>query len=228
MIALLWLLFLVPLAAGLWAQKRVTEVFARYRRVENHARVTGAQAAATLLAAHGLDRIRVEMAGGFLSDHYDGQAGALRLSQPVAEERSVSSLGIAAHEVSHAYQDADGSRWYRIRQDIAVPLSRVAPYGGLVFIGGFWLGIPVLMILSLAYVLLLVAFALATLPVELGASHNALALLSRTHLANPEEVGEVRSVLRAAALTYVAGLLRQVGFFAALVAISGTVHGMAG
>lgn len=227
MIALLWLLFFVPLALGLWAQKRVTDTFARYRRVENRAQVTGAQAAAELLAAHGLQRIRLEQAGGFLSDHYDGQAGALRLSAPVAQERSVSSLGIAAHEVSHAYQDADGSRWYRIRQDIAVPLSKVAPYGGILFIGGFWFGIPLLMILSLAYVLLLVAFAVATLPVELGASRNALTLLGRTHLANSEEVGEVRQVLRAAALTYIAGLLRQVGFFAALVAISGTVHGMA-
>jgi uncharacterized protein len=226
MIALLWLLFLIPLAAGMWAQKRVTDTYARFRRVDNRAGVTGAQAASELLAAHGLQRIRVEQAGGFLSDHYDGQAGALRLSEPVATERSVSSLGVAAHEVSHAYQDADGSRWYRIRQDIAIPLSKVAPFGGIAFIGGFWLGIPILMIVALAYVLLLVAFALATLPVELGASRNALRLLGATHLANPEEVGEVRQVLRAAALTYVAGLLRQIGVFAALVAISGTVHGM--
>ncbi len=226
MIALLWLLFLAPLVAGLLAQRRVHEVFTRYRTIANRAQVTGAQAASALLAAHGLQRIRVEPAGGFLTDHYDGAAGALRLSQPVATERSVSALGIAAHEVSHAYQDADGSRAYRLRRAVAEPLTKIAPYSGLIFIGGFWFGVPLLMVLSLAYVALLVVFALATLPVELGASRNALALLSRTRLADPEEVGEIRQVLRAAAFTYVAGLLRQVGFFLALVAISGTVHGM--
>src|ERR1700754_4377746 len=108
MTAVIWLLFLVPLAFGLLASKRLNDVFARYRAVPNHAHVTGAQAATTLLAAHGLQRVRVETAGGFLTDHYDGQASALRLSQPVATEPSVASLGIAAHEVSHAYQDADG------------------------------------------------------------------------------------------------------------------------
>jgi Zn-dependent membrane protease YugP len=65
-----------------------------------------------------------------------------------------------------------------------------------------------------------VVFALATLPVELGASRRALELLSSTHLADAEEVGEVRSVLKAAAFTYVAGLARQIGFFAALLLVA--------
>ena len=76
------------------------------------------------------------------------------------------------------------------------------------------------MALSLVYVFGLVVFALATLPVELGASRNALRLIERTKLADDEEVGEVRRVLRAAAFTYGAGLFRQIAFFAALILIS--------
>ena len=76
------------------------------------------------------------------------------------------------------------------------------------------------MVLSLLYVAGLVIFALATLPVELGASKNALQLIERTQLADHEEVGEVRRVLTAAAFTYAAGLFRQVGFFAALILLS--------
>ena len=103
---------------------------------------------------------------------------------------------------------------------MAEPLSKFAPFSALFFIGGFWFGIPVLAVLSLIYVFGLVVFALATLPVELGASRNALDLLAKSHLADAEEVGEVRSVLRAAAFTYIAGLARQIGFFAALLLVA--------
>src|SRR5215218_2812350 len=177
MTALLWLLLLVPLAGGLLAQRRVQEVFVRYRGVPNRAGVSGAEVATTLLGAHGLQRVRVEQTPGALSDHYDGNAGALRLSEPVATERSVAAMGIAAHEVSHAYQDADGNRAYRIRKAVAEPLAKFAPFSALFFIGGFWFGVPVLAALSLVYVFGLVVFALATLPVELGASRGALELL---------------------------------------------------
>jgi uncharacterized protein len=220
MTALLWLLLLVPLAGGFFAQRRVQEVFMRYRRVPNRARISGSEVATTLLGEHGLQRIRVEQSPGALTDHYDGQAGALRLSEPVATERSVAAMGISAHEVAHAYQDADGSRAYRLRKAVAEPLSKFAPFSAVFFIGGFWFGIPILAVLSLIYVLGLVVFALATLPVELGASRRALDLLAESRLADTEEVGEVRSVLRAAAFTYVAGLARQLGFFAALVLVA--------
>ena len=220
MTALLWLLLLLPLGGGLLAQRRVQEVFMRYRRVPNRARVSGSEVAVRLLGDHGLQRVRVEETPGALSDHYDGNAGALRLSEPVATERSVAAMGIAAHEVSHAYQDADGNRAYRLRKAVSEPLARFAPLSALFFIGGFWLGIPLLMALSLLYVFGLVVFALATLPVELGASRKALDLLEASHLADAQEVGEVRSVLRAAAFTYVAGLARQIGFFAALILVA--------
>jgi len=219
-LALLWLLLLLPLAAGLLADRRVREEFARFRRVPNRLRVTGAQVARALLDAQGLQRVRIEMAPGALTDHYDGAAGVLRLSPPVATEASVAALAIAAHEASHAYQDAAGSRAYRIRKAIGEPLAALAPFSWLFFLGGFWFGIPLLMAASIVYVAGLVAFALATLPVELGASRRALDLVSRSGLTDPAETAGVRTVLRAAALTYLAGLLRQVGLFSALILVS--------
>jgi uncharacterized protein len=220
MTALFWLALLLPLLAGVLAQRRVRRVFERYRRLPNHAGATGAELARALLDAHDLRRVRVELAPGFLTDHYDGQAGALRLSSPVAHERSVASLAIAAHEVSHAYQDAEGSRAYRLRRDVGEPLARAAPWSGLLFIGGFWFGVPLLEGLSVVYVAGLVLFALATLPVEIGASHRAVDLLRSARLADDEEAGEIRAVLRAAALTYVVGLLRQLGLFLVLVLVA--------
>ena len=218
--AAIWLLLLVPLLLGLAAQGLVRSVFRRYGAIANHAQITGADAARALLDARGLRRVTVEIIPGFLSDHYDGQAKALRLSEPVGRERSVSALGIAGHEVSHAYQDAEGSRTYRARQSIGVQLAQLAPWSTFFLIAGFWFGVPLFIVLSLIFVGGLVLFALATLPVEFGASHRALGLLQQTGLADAGEFREIRRVLRAAALTYVVGLLDRLGFFLVLLFVA--------
>jgi uncharacterized protein len=215
-----WLLLLVPLLLGLAVQGLVRSVFRRYRAVPNHAGVTGADAARSLLDAHGLQRVRVEIIPGVLSDHYDGEARALRLSEPVGQERSVAALGIAGHEVSHAYQDAEGSPSYRARQSIGVRLAQVAPWSTFFLIAGFWFGVPLFIALSLLFVGGLVLFALVTLPVEIGASHRALTVLQSTRLVDAGEFREIRRVLRAAALTYVVGLLDRLGFFLVLLFVA--------
>jgi uncharacterized protein len=214
--AAIWLLLLVPFLLGLAVQGLVRSIFRRYSTMANHSGVTGAEAARALLDAHGLQRVGIEIIPGFLSDHYDGQAKALRLSEAVGRERSVSALGIAGHEVSHAYQDAEGSRTYRGRQAIGEQLARFSPWSTFFLIAGFWFGVPLFIVLSLLFVGGLVLFALATLPVEIGASHRALGLLRQTGLADATEFGEIRRVLRAAALTYAVGLLDRLGFFLVL------------
>jgi uncharacterized protein len=216
----LWLLVLVPLALGLFAQQRVRATFNRYRGVPSRSGLTGAQVARALLDAHGLERVRVELIPSTLGDHYDPEAHALRLSRGVGDERSVAAIGIATHEVAHAYQDAEGSRAYRARKRVGEPLSRVAPFSGLILIGGFFFGSVPLMALAVAYMAGLVLFSIVTLPVELGASRRALTLLESTRLATGEELPEIHRVLRAAAFTYAAGIAQQLGVFLALILIA--------
>jgi uncharacterized protein len=212
----IWLLLLVPLVLGLAVQGVLRSVFRRYGAIANHVGVTGAEAARSLLDVHGLQRVGIEIIPGFLTDHYDGRAKALRLSELVGRERSVAALGIAGHEVSHAYQDAEGSLTYRARQSIGEQLARFAPWSTIFLIAGFWFGVPLFIVLSLLFVGGLVAFALATLPVEVGASHRALMVLRQTRLADAAEFREIRRVLRAAALTYAVGILDRLGFFLVL------------
>ena len=122
--------------------------------------------------------------------------------------------------MSHAYQDAEGSRTYRSRQTIGAQLARIAPWSTFFLIAGFWFGIPLFIVLSLLFVGGLVLFALATLPVEIGASHRALGVLRQTGLADDTESHEIQQVLRAAALTYVVGILDRLGFFLALLFVA--------
>ncbi len=225
---LLWVLVLVPLVLGLLAQRGVQGTFRRYDAVPNRRGLTGADVARALLDAHGLAAVRLELSPGTLSDHYDGEARALRLSEPVARDASVAAIGIAAHEVAHAYQDAEGSRAYRARKRVGEPLVRFAPWSGLVLVGAFWFGSLPLIVLACLYVAGLVAFSAVTLPVELGASRRALSLLERTRIATPDELPEIRSVLRAAAFTYAAGIAQQLGFFAAVLLASMAALGAPG
>ena len=217
---LLWIVVLVPLVLGLLAQRRVRATFDRYRRVRSRSGFTGAQVARALLDAHGLERVRVELIPSTLSDHYDPEAHVLRLSHGVGDEASVAAIGIATHEVAHAYQDAEGSRAYRARKRVGEPLSRVAPFSGLILIGGFLYQSVPLMALAVLYMAGLVVFSIVTLPVELGASRRAVTLLESTRLATGEELPEIRSVLRAAAFTYAAGIAVQLGVFLALLLVA--------
>jgi uncharacterized protein len=219
-----WLVLLVPVVLSLAAQQLVRSTFARYRAVRNHAGLTGAEVARGLLDAHGLQRVGLEVVPGDLSDRYDGERKVLGLSSEVAGERSVSALSIAAHEVSHAYQDAEGDRAYRARRSIGEPLARFAPLSAFALIGGFWLGVPVLIVLALVYVAGMVLFAAVTLPVEVGASRRAVAVLEQTGLADASETHGVRRVLSAAAVTYVVGLLDRLAYFFVLLFVAEAIR----
>jgi Zn-dependent membrane protease YugP len=215
-----WLLLLVPLLISLGVQQLLRRTFRRYRAVRNHAGITGAQTARALLDAHHLQRVGIQAVPGVLTDNYDGDKKLLSLSRSVAEEPTVSALGIAAHEVAHAYQDAERDPAYRARRSIAEPLAGLAPFFSFSLIGGYWFGVPELVVLALVYAGGLVLFAIATLPVEFGASHRAVNVLGQTGLTDASEQRGVRRVLSAAALTYVVGLFDRLGYFFALLVVA--------
>jgi Zn-dependent membrane protease YugP len=217
---LVWVLLGTSFALGVLAQRRVWETFGRYQAVADRSGLTGACVARLLLDAHGLDTVRIEPVPGVLADHYDPETRTLRLSADVGPSRSVAAIGIAAHEVAHAYQAADGSRAYLLRRRIGAPLARLAPFAGILVFSGFWFGSPLLVALGCAYMAGLVVFSVVTLPVELEASRDAVTLLQRTGIARADELSEIREVLNAAALTYIAGIAQQLGAFVAILILA--------
>jgi uncharacterized protein len=141
----------------------------------------------------------------------------LHLSQSVAGNASVASLAVAAHELGHAQQDAEGYFPLRFRAAL-VPMVNIGSYlGWILIMGGMvlsylgWaLGVN-LAWLGVAFFAGGAVFALATLPVELNASARARVLLNDTGIiSGPDEQRGVNTVLNAAALTYVAALATAV------------------
>jgi hypothetical protein len=203
----------VPGLLAWFAQARVRNVYEEYGGRRNSRGVTGLEAAKQLLAHHGLSDVTVERAEGRLTDRYDPEKEALHLTESVANTDSVTALGIVAHEVAHAVQDAEGYRLMRARTKMGQRLSVAARWGSFAFIGGMLFDVPILMVVSGVFLAALTVFALVTLPVERNASKRALAMLEETGLAADEERQGVQRVLRSAALTYLTSLGHRLATF---------------
>jgi Zn-dependent membrane protease YugP len=207
-----YLMYMIPafilMALTSW---HVKSAYNKWSRVPAQSRLTGAQAAQRLITAGNLYGVQVQGTAGNLTDHYDPRNKTLYLSQGVASVASVASVAIAAHELGHAMQDAEDYFPLKFRAAL-VPIVNIGSNLGwiLIMIGLF------LRFTELAWLGVLVfaggaVFALATLPVELNASARAKQLLVQTGIIQTEqEQRGVNTVLNAAALTYVAGLVTAI------------------
>lgn len=203
-------LFAIPgLLLALWAQTQVKGAYAKYTQVRNSRGMTGLQAAQELMNDLGLN-LNVEGVPGQLSDHYDPRSKTLRLSQGVAQQPSVASVAIVAHELGHAMQDKTGYAPLKLRGAIvpAVQLSPMVSY--FLFLIGFLLQMPALVNLAILVFAISVVFSLITLPVEFNASRRGLEMIQRYQLLDTQEMQGAQKVLRAAALTYVAAAVQSI------------------
>ncbi len=205
----MYLIFVGPaFALGLLAQIWVKSAYASAQR--QPAPLSGAAAARHILNSAGLEHINIEPIAGRLSDHYDPRHKVLRLSQEVYQSRSLAAVGIAAHEAGHAIQDAKAYAPLVIR-NAAVPLAGFGSGAGIwMLIGGAAFQIFPLVIAGIALFSCVVFFQLVNLPVEFNASRRAKDQLAELGVVNSQEMPYVNSVLRAAALTYVAATLQAV------------------
>ena len=68
---------------------------------------TGGEMARHLLDLNGLDQIKIEVSDD--DDHYDPTDKVVRLQKENFDGKSVTAVAVAAHEVGHALQDAEGN-----------------------------------------------------------------------------------------------------------------------
>ncbi|MFG0334060.1 MAG: zinc metallopeptidase, partial [Maioricimonas sp. JB049] len=172
--------------------------------------LSGAAAAQHILDVSGLPDVHIEETQGFLSDHYDPSARVLRLSPEVYRSRTAAAVGIAAHEAGHALQHATNYAPLVFR-NAAVPAATFGPQISIVLlILGFMMQSPPLVWLGILAFSGIVVFQVINLPVEFDASNRAKRLLGEMGLVDANGAMAVRSVLNAAAWTYVAGTLQSI------------------
>ena len=201
-----YLMVLAGAILSIVASAKVNSTFQRYAKVRSMSGMTGAQVARKILDRNGLTNIPVEHVSGNLSDHYDPSAKVLRLSDSTYNSVSVAAIGVAAHECGHAIQHKEGYGPLKLRTAI-VPAANIGSRLGVpiillgLFFGG---GGSFLVNLGIWVFSLAVLFQIVTLPVEFNASNRALVMLEDYGVLGSDEKRKAKSVLSAAAMTYVA------------------------
>ena len=203
---------ILSMILGLATQAYIRSSYNKWSRVPVSTGITGAQAARFMLDENGLHHVAIEQVPGQLTDHFDPRANVLRLSEGVYNGSSVASTAVAYHEAGHAVQHARGYFPAKLRRAI-VPLAQ---FGSQMWVFLLMLGIIMNLSGLITAAIVLFAFAvgfqIVTLPVEFNASNRALAAFGRQTGGQPgsPEYSGARTVLTAAALTYVAAALVSV------------------
>lgn len=203
-----YMLVVIGALLSMFASARVKGTFRKYSGIRSMSNLTGAQAAERILHSAGIYDVTVRHVSGNLTDHYDPRRKTLNLSDSVYGSASVSAVGVAAHECGHAIQHQKNYAPLSIRGAI-VP---VANFGStlawpMILFGMFFMGHTGTLFINLGIFAFsfAVLFQLVTLPVEFNASRRALVILDETGILNAQELKKTKKVLKAAALTYVAG-----------------------
>ncbi len=216
------IIILIPaIIFSIIAQIMVKSAFSKYSKVRNSRGLTGADAAREILDRNGLTNVRIEHISGSLTDHYDPKANVIRLSDDVYGSATVAAVGVAAHEAGHAVQYAEGYYPIKIRNAI-IPVTRFgSSLSTPLVILGLALSSDFLITAGILLFCAVVLFQAITLPVEFNASGRALKTLRSSHFLEDDEMKGARSVLTAAAMTYVAAMLSALLSLVRLLVISG-------
>ncbi|MEA4892363.1 MAG: zinc metallopeptidase [Peptococcaceae bacterium] len=215
-----FLLILPGLLLALYAQQKINSAYSTYSRVSSQKGASGSQAARALLERQGIYDVEVVMGKGQLSDHYDPRTKKVVLSPGVYQSDSLAALAVAAHETGHAIQHNEAYLPLSLRTLMA-PVVQIASNVAIpLFILGLFFSYTLTQV-GIYLFAAVVLFQLVTLPVEFNASRRAMAALESQGFITTEEYPGAKSVLSAAALTYVAAVMTSILQLMRLLIISG-------
>ena len=199
---MLWMIF-----AGI----SVRTTFTKYNAIPSSCGMSAQQAARKILDANGLFHVNIGKCSGILSDHYDPRNNTVYLSTSTINSSSIAAIAVAAHEVGHAIQHAEGYAPIKLR-GVLVPIVNVVSRMitpllllGIIFemiaVAGTKISIYFYFGALICYALYCL-FTFVTLPCEYNASSRAKKQLVECGVLTDSEVATASKVLSSAAKTY--------------------------
>ena len=199
------LIVIASFVASALVRSWMTRTYNKWSSISNQAGIDGHTAARKILDTNQLTNVKVEVSEGLLSDHYIPSQNLIRLSQDINSKPSIAALAVAAHECGHAIQDLESYGPLKVKA-VMMPLAAMGNrFGILVTVAASFMGSEFLLNAGLLMMMLGMFMPLLTLPIEFDASKRALKELTKLNLVNQQEYSGAKSMLNAAALTYVAG-----------------------
>lgn len=238
-LAVVYLIFILfdvvaVIIAGL-AEYNIKSKYNTCSKITADCGLTGREIAERILKRNDINNIEIRQIKGNLTDNYSHFSKTLNLSDEVYDSSTIAAIAIAAHESGHAIQYKKGYAGVWIRQFVIkasnivsrafIPLIILGLILSFAVVSTASLGIGrILLIVSLVSLLLSVICNLATLPVEIDASKRALKELEDMNLIDEIEYDETKSMLKAAAYTYVASLAVSLIYLLRFVVILLTIY----
>lgn len=201
------LLILLIIFIPLIAQLKITSSYNKYKKIENSKNLTGYDVARKILDNNDLEDIYIVETKGDLTDHYDPTQKVVRLSSDIYHGSSIASLAVAAHECGHAIQDKEAYSFMRLRSLIFPVVNIATNISYFIIFVGFFLQLLDMIYLGISLTCIGLIFQIVTLPVEFDASKRANIKLEEYGLCSSSELEGTKTMLNAAAMTYVAGVL---------------------
>ena len=205
-----YILVIIGAVISAIASLNVNRTYQKYNSSGNSRGFTAERVAEMILNQAGIYDVRIERIRGNLTDHYSPREKVLRLSDSVYGSTSIAAIGVAAHECGHAIQHREGYLPLKLRS-LSVPVANIGSWlSWPVILIGLLLGSPELAQGGVILFTFVVAFQLITLPVEFNASRRACRVLDSHIMLTRDELDGASSVLKAAAMTYVASLFATI------------------
>lgn len=193
--------FVLALIAQIW----ISSAFSKNSKLSTGSNITGQQAAQIIKEGENFS-VDIVIQGEKLSDHFDPTKDTVSISTASLED-SVASVAVVAHEFGHVQQKFTNSLLFSIRTGLVPIVNIGSRLGYILIIAGLILNISGLAQVGLILFALTTVFALVTLPIEIDASKRAFKLIRKYNLISESRIGGAKSVLNAAAMTYIAALL---------------------
>ncbi len=207
-------LILIPAAALIFGPRLwVARVLKQHSREDEDCPMTGADLARKLLDQNQLQMVKVEPTD--VGDHYDPETKAVRLTRDKFERKSLTAIATAAHEVSHALQDASGYIPFVWRSSLVKVAQATGQIGSIVLVAvpatalltkqtlpPVIVGVAVFSMLGTG-----LAVQLTTVPTEFNASFGRALPMLRDGYISDEQVKDAKKILFVCSLTYVASSL---------------------
>ena len=210
MILYLIFLFILFVAPIIW----YNYIFKKNDKVLINMPFTGFEFGQELIQEHNLNDVQIEATK--LGDHYDLINKKVMVLEDRLAKKSLTSITIICHEIAHAIQHKENYKPLKRRNVIIRNTSWITQLGsGILLIGfpiifatGSYGFIKICLVIAAFSLLISALIHIITLDVEIDASFNKAYPIIKQKV--PAEYHEAcRSILLAAALTYVIGVFRS-------------------
>ena len=204
-----WVLFIGIAVVSWLVQMNLQNKFKKYSKIPTGNGMTGRDVALKMLHDNGIYDVQVTHTPGQLTDHYNPTNKTVNLSEGVYESNSIMAAAVAAHECGHALQHAQAYSMLQLRSALVPVVSFASHWVQWILLAGIILvdTFPNLLLIGIALFAMTTLFSIITLPVEIDASHRALAWLRNSGITTYESQESAKDALKWAAYTYVIAAL---------------------